>query len=229
MSARRWPEVRAHVLERIAAGEWPAGARLPTEAEMAAELGCARGTVARALGDLAAAGLLERRRRAGTRVAAAPVARAILHIPVTRHEVEARGARHAHRLLERARSTVPTALAETLGTAAGVRFWHLRTLHFADARPFAYEDRWLNPDVLTDDPPDFAAVSPNEWLVATVPYDTGTLGMAAAGASDIEAALLGVAPGAPILVVERRTRRGAATVTAARIAYAPGYRVETAL
>ena len=45
--------------QRIAAGEWQAGEALPSVADLAAEYDVARGTVTKALGRLAADGLVE--------------------------------------------------------------------------------------------------------------------------------------------------------------------------
>ena len=51
---------------RILSGEWPPGHRIPFEHELTARYRCSRMTVSKALGDLVAAGLIERRRRAGS-------------------------------------------------------------------------------------------------------------------------------------------------------------------
>ena len=72
-----------------------AGHDHPDRGGAGAEFGCARATVSRALRDLAEAGVLERRRKAGTRVALHPVRRATLDIPVTRQEIEGRGQSYA--------------------------------------------------------------------------------------------------------------------------------------
>jgi GntR family histidine utilization transcriptional repressor len=91
MGSKGWEDIRAEVLRRIRAREWHPGAQIPTEEDLAAEFGVARATVNRALRELATAGVLERRRKAGTRVAALPVRKATLDIPVIRQEIEARG------------------------------------------------------------------------------------------------------------------------------------------
>jgi len=58
-----------HLLaERISHGVWPVGECIPTEFELASEFQCGRHTVSQAIGRLAHEGLVERRRRAGTRV-----------------------------------------------------------------------------------------------------------------------------------------------------------------
>jgi GntR family histidine utilization transcriptional repressor len=86
-----WEDIRAEVLRRIRVRDWPPGGLIPTEETLAQEFGCARATVNRALRELAGAGVLERRRKAGTRVALLPVRKATLEIPVIRQEIEARG------------------------------------------------------------------------------------------------------------------------------------------
>ena len=77
-----WQSVHAEVLRRIRSREWLPGALIPNETDLAAEFGCARATVSRALRELADAGLLTRRRKAGTHVALNPVRKATLQIPV---------------------------------------------------------------------------------------------------------------------------------------------------
>jgi len=56
------------LVERISTGRFPIGECLPTEFELASELGCGRHTVSQAITRLVHEGLVERRRRVGTRV-----------------------------------------------------------------------------------------------------------------------------------------------------------------
>ena len=82
-SARtNWRDVMAEVERRIYTREWQPGQSIPNEADLAIELGCARVTVNRALRTLAEVGLLDRRRKAGTRVALHPVRKATLTSPL---------------------------------------------------------------------------------------------------------------------------------------------------
>ena len=94
-----WEDIRAEVLSRIRSKAWPLGTLIPGEEALAQDFGVARATVNRALSELARAGVLERKRKAGTRVAALPVRKATLDIPVIRAEVEARGEAYGLRLL----------------------------------------------------------------------------------------------------------------------------------
>ena len=127
-----WEDIRAEVLRRIRARDWPPGAMIPTEEELATEFGVARATVNRALRELAVAGVLERRRKAGTRVAALPIRKATLDIPVIRQEVEARGQTHSFRLLVQTEGTPPVPVASRLGLGPSQRMIYLETLHLAD-------------------------------------------------------------------------------------------------
>lgn len=222
-----WEDIRAEVLRRIRDRYWPPGAMIPGEADLAVEFGCARATVNRALRDLAEVGVLQRRRKAGTRVAALPVRKATLHIPVIRQEVQARGQTHSFRLLNQSTGLPPVAVSARLGVGPGTQMIYLETLHLADAQPFVFETRWLNADVLPVLVPDFAAISANEWLVAHVSYATGDIAFSAAGASRQEAAVLGVAVGAALFITERSTWGPDAPITYVRLAHAPGYRVQT--
>ncbi|MFA7344085.1 MAG: GntR family transcriptional regulator [Terrimicrobiaceae bacterium] len=56
------------LVERISLGLWPVGECIPTETELATEFQCGRNTVSQAITRLVHEGLVERRRRAGTRV-----------------------------------------------------------------------------------------------------------------------------------------------------------------
>ena len=162
---KSWQAIQAEVLRRIHARDWPPGHTIPNEVDLAREFGCARATVNRALQSLADSGLLERRRKAGTRVALHPVGKATLDIPVLRQEIETRSMTYGYRLVERALACAPAALG-TDKTAL-----HLIALHYADDVPYVVEDRWIN---LTSVPAaaeqPFDRISANEWLVITAPY-----------------------------------------------------------
>lgn len=220
-----WDDIRAEVLRRIRARDWPPGALIPGEAALAAEFGVARATVNRALRDLAEAGVLERRRRAGTRVAALPVRRARLEVPVIRLDVLGRGLSYGFRLLGDRTAGAPAAVAARLGLAEGLPLRLLETLHLAGGRPYVLETRWLNPACLPHPAPDFAAVSANEWLVTHVSLVAGDIAFGAEAADPHEAGLLDTAAGTALLVAERTTHDTGGPVTLVRLAHAPGHRV----
>lgn len=210
-----WQKVQAEVLHRIQSREWPPGGLIPGEAALAREFGCARATVNRALQALADDGWLERRRRAGTRVALSPLRRAQMSVAVLRKEVEALGKAYDHRLLAQ----------ELSGNLLS-----LRTLHRADAAPYALEERDID---LTQVPAavsaDFTAITANEWLVQNAPFDHGTMSYTSQAASPLDARHLSCPAGTPLLILNRETFSKAGRITSVRLAHAPGHTVTLAI
>lgn len=227
---KSWQSVQAEVLRRIHAREWHPGAQIPNEADLAAEFGCARATVNRALRNLAEAGLLDRRRKAGTRVALQPVAKAVLDIPVIRLEVEGRGQRYGYRLLSNTQTPAPPGIAAAMGIGAKGDVLHLLALHLADGAPYALEDRWINLDVVpaAADAP-FAQISGNEWLLENAPYTHGEISFSAVMADPQAVAALGCPDPSALFVLNRLTWDRESVVTKVRITYAPGHAMTTAL
>lgn len=225
-----WQDVVAEVKRRMGQRIWQPGDLIPGEVELAAEFGCARSTVNRALRELAEAGFLERRRKAGTRIAPDPVRKATLKIALIRLDVEGRGQAYTYALLERDETLPPTLTAIRLGLDPDKPILHLRCVHFADALPYIYEDRWLNtPAIPQVGEVDFSTTSANEWLVRNVPFTRGDIAFLADNASGEEAKNLGTDEGTAVFVTERTTYNGDDPVTVVRQVYAPGYRMLTTL
>ncbi|MEI4470964.1 UTRA domain-containing protein [Frigidibacter sp. MR17.24] len=219
-----WQAIRDEVLRRIRDRAWRPGDPIPNEADLAVEFGCARATVNRALRELAQAGVLERRRRAGTRVALAPVGRAGMKIPVLHRDVVEAGRRYGHRLILREVCRPPAAIAARMGLRAQATALHAVSLHLADDAPFAFEDRWIDPEVVPAIlAVDFAEVSANEWLVENMPFSEGDMRIAALPAPADAARQLGVPEGTALLAVERTTWREGRAITHVAQMFAPGH------
>jgi GntR family histidine utilization transcriptional repressor len=210
-----WQDIEAEVLARIRRRDWPPGAAIPHEADLAVEFGVARATVNRALQSLAEAGWLDRRRKAGTRVAAHPVRKAVLTIPILRTEIEATGATYGYRLLTRSE-------------AASVL--HLTALHLADGHPYAHEDRRVNiAAVPAIRDVDLSVESANAWLVANAPFTRGDYAVGAENADPDMAAAMDTAANTALVVVDRTTWDGDIWITQVRITFRPGHRIRTVI
>lgn len=224
-----WEAIRAEVLSRIRSRDWYPGALIPNEEALAQEFGVARATVNRALRELAAQGLIERRRKAGTRVALTPIRRATLEIPILRHEVESTGATYGYRLRAQELRVVDAPMAARMGLDPGASGLWIEALHLANEHVFAHETRWLNPAAIAGDLPRFDRLSANEWLVTSVSYLSGDISFSAEPASKVEAEIMGVAPGVALFITERMTWAERAAITWVRLAHGPGYRLQTAI
>jgi len=221
-------DVKRIAVERILNGIWAPGSVLPAETEIAKEFACTRTTVNRAMRELADEGYLERKRKAGTRVRPSPLRQAKLAIPLIREEIEATGARYRYARVSREGLAAPDWLAARLGLEPGAAVVHLTAMHYADDRPFAFEDRWINvaavPAVAEEG---FEDLGPNEWLVQQIPYTEAAFSFGAVAADARLAEFLGVAAGAPLLSADRMTRFREVPVTFAVFYFLPGYRVRT--
>ena len=225
---RTWQSIENEIIARITSRTWQPGDLIPTEAELALEFGCARATVNRAMRQLAETGLLERRRKAGTRVALNPVRKAALEIQITRHEVENRGGNYRHALLEKKIKQAPLQITSRLGLVHRSSMLHLRELHLSDNHPFLYEDRWVNLAIAPNiEKVDLEQISSNEWLVNNAPFTNCDITLSAQNASKIEAEMLATPENTSIFIIDRITWIGASPVTCVRLAYAPGYRLQS--
>ena len=222
--------MQEEVLRRIHARVWKPGELIPNEADLALEFGCARTTVNRALQSLAESGLLDRRRKAGTRVAAQPVAKATLDITVIRIEIEDRGQKYGYQRIERHEAVPPLAISGSMKTHATRPLLHVQALHMADDTPYAFEDRWINPEVVRDGfSESYETVSANEWLLKNAPYTHGEIAFSATSASPEEAKILCCQKNSALFAIDRLTWDSTLAVTKVRLLFAPGHQLRTIL
>ncbi|QPM91659.1 UTRA domain-containing protein [Pseudooceanicola algae] len=228
--AKSWILIRDELLRRVRERVWEPGALIPGEVELAEEFGCARTTVNRALRDLADAGLVHRRRRAGTRVAVNPPHKATLTIPIIREEVEARGGTYHHALQQRGTRPLPAHLGGVFPLPDGAEVLHTVTLHYEDGRPYIHEERYINlanaPDLADQD---FARISANEWLVQNAPYTGGDMSFFALPADAALADAFDTSLGTALFAAERSTWNDQGPITLVRMTYAPGFRMRTSI
>ena len=214
--------ILTEIEQRILRGRWPPGYRIPSEQQLSEHYGCSRMTVNKVLTQLARAGLVERRRKAGTFVMRSQSRSAVLEIQDIGAEVRSLGQAYRYEVLARKlrRSTRVDMAALDLQTAHQVM--HLTTLHFAAQRPFCLEQRLINLEAVPGAAAqDFSDEAPGPWLVHHVPWTSAEHRIRATGADADTALALKLKPGAPCLQVERRTWLGPHTVTSVRLTY-PG-------
>ena len=212
--------IRASIEARILSGEWPPGHRVPGEAELAAHYGCARMTANKALSALAHAGLVERRRRAGTFVARPRSQSMVLEIADLAAEVTARGDAYEWRLTSR-KLTRSDALGG--GKDGGGEVLEIEGVHLANGVPLAFERRLVKvAEVPAIASADLAQVAPGTWLLAHAPWTEAENRISAQAAPPEVAKALGLPKASSCLTVERRTWRGDAPVTLVRQYYVAG-------
>ncbi|MEM8657450.1 MAG: GntR family transcriptional regulator [Pseudomonadota bacterium] len=194
-------QVREALTSRIADGLWKAGAALPSEFALAAELGVSQGTVRKALDSMAADHLVERQQGRGTFVPEHTEARALFHFFKMR---DAAGAPILPQIVSQsARMTT----AEVFPGFDGARhLWQISRVRAVHGKPAMVEHVFVSPDHFTDLTE--ATALPN----ALYAYYQSTAGISIARAEDRLMAVpaptdvakaLALSPGTPLLKVDR--------------------------
>ena len=229
-SLNSWQEIQGEVLRRVQSGIWKPGTLIPAENELAQEFACSRATVSRALNALSSNGLLERKRKGGTRVNLNPVRKATLPIPVIREEVEGKGSSYRSLVLEQETRKPSPAIRALMTLEADNDVIHIKSLHMADNQPYAFEDRWVNLEVVPDfSKADLTKISANEWLLQNSGFSSGDVAFFALNAGQQEAENLGCREGEALFVLERLTQVNDQSITFVRLYYRPGHRISTSL
>jgi GntR family histidine utilization transcriptional repressor len=183
-------------------------------------------TVNKAVSALAATGLLVRKRRSGSFVAAPHSQESVLEIHDIRREVLDAGKSYRHRVLTRRIRAATRADAARLELEGPARVIALTVLHDAAEIPFVYEDRLISlaavPEAQAES---FVMEPPGTWLLAHTPWSEAEHKIrAVAGPPEVTDALA-IADAAPCLLVERRTWQAGLPVTQVQLFY-PGDRHE---
>jgi GntR family transcriptional regulator len=206
-------QARQALVDRIAAGDWAPGDKLPSEPALAAELGMHRLTVRRAVEELAREGVLHARQGAGTYVSRRPAPVAVT-IPLSREEfyenlraqLEAHGQRFRDLLLSTELADEPSVRADLRCPDGPLR--RIDSALEVDGELWAVSTAWGPAGRLSD--------AANRWRETDGVYglllgETGgplrylwrSFGAEPATIEDAE--LLGIRPGAPMLIREGLT------------------------
>ncbi len=221
-------DVKADLLDQISRGEMAPGSLVPNEVDLAERYGCARATVNRAMRELAEEGIVERKRKAGTRVRMAPIRQARFAIPVVREEIEAQGAVYRYALIERSVQEVPDWLRGRLALTPGQKVVRVVCMHWADGSPYQHEERWINPEVVPSVlEAEFSESGPNEWLLAEIPFSNAEISLMAVEATQEVADHMGCLAGNALFRTERTTWLQGRAITLVRLTYGRGHRMTT--
>lgn len=202
-----YQQIKSLLVQGLQAGEWSPGQAIPSEVELAARYKVSQGTVRKAIDELATENMLVRRQGKGTFVAThAEQATQYRFLRLTADDGKA--APLQRRLLECRRMRAPAEVARLLGLAAGEAAVQVRRLLLADGRPVVLDDLWLpgtpfkglTVERLEAWKGPMYRLFEAEFSVQMIRADEKVRAVAAAAE---EAELLGLAPGTPLLSVER--------------------------
>jgi GntR family transcriptional regulator len=199
-------QLKQYLHEQILRGHWKPNDLIPSEQELQEQFGLSRITVRRALSDLVNEGLLVRERGRGTFVAPPK----LTHSPQGRRSLTdsmlQQGIQPGWQILDRGFVEASSEVAEQLAVPAGSRVYCIRRLRLADDQPIGVHTAYLRGDLA--DAVDEAALREGGSLhyLSRLPQmisARATRIIEAVAATEVEARLLHVMPGSPILQITR--------------------------
>jgi GntR family histidine utilization transcriptional repressor len=215
-----YKQIERAVRAEILSGRWSAGHRIPSEHSLMEAFSTTRATVSKALSKLTEAGLLERRRKQGTRVAQTSDSHAVIGFLDVRKDIEASGRSYNFRVLTSQELVAGTATTFWPSVKQGTKLLKLVAVHEGADKAEVIEERYINlavaPDAATAD---FEAEAPNTWLLSRLPCTRLRHTIRAAAATTEQATRLGVSRGSPLLVSQRQTWADDLPVTWVKLVY----------
>ncbi|MFK7997661.1 MAG: UTRA domain-containing protein [Granulosicoccus sp.] len=221
-----WQDIQERIRANIRNRIWSPGDLIPGEIELAEQYGCARTTVNRALRELASTGVIDRKRKAGTRVALQKTRRVSAEIPIIRAQVEDQNRAYRFDILKKENVKPTHRIKQAMQIGPGCKVLHILSVHYADDTPYIYEDRWVNTQTISEiNKVDLSKTSANEWLVQHVPFTSGEFFIAACKAGTAVAKALEINIDEPVLNSRRVTWLEDQSVTNVNLYYATGHQL----
>ena len=204
-----YQQIKVPLTRSLSLGEWMPGAALPSETELAQRFKVSQGTVRKALDALTADGVLVRRQGRGTFVATHAEAQVQYRFLRLMPDQGRREAMQRH-FLELNRLRAGADIARALELKAGDTVLQLRRLLLAGDTPVVLDDIWLparlfkglTAERLSAYRGPMYRMFESEFGVRMIRAEERIRAVAASAA---DAALLDLAEGAPLLLVERRS------------------------
>jgi GntR family histidine utilization transcriptional repressor len=221
-----YQQIKKTIERKIAAGEWTAGQKLPSENELVAALEVSRMTINRALRELTQQGLINRVHGLGSFVAEAPRHASLIELQDIALEIEQRGKHHASRVLWLEQIEASTEVAEQMGIYVGAPVYYLLAVHLQDTTPVQLETRYVNPQAMPEFiHQDFTQTTSTAYLLKQFqPDEMEHIVRACLPDAEICAQLM-MRSGEPCLQLIRRTWKNDQVITYVTLTY-PGDRYD---
>jgi GntR family histidine utilization transcriptional repressor len=143
-----YQQIKRTIQHKIAAGEWTAGQKLPSENELVVALDVSRMTINRALRELTQQGLINRVHGLGSFIAETPRHASLIELQDIAHEIEQRGKRHTSRVLAQETVAATAVVAEKMGVLVAAPVYYLCAVHLQNDTPLQLEMRYVNPEAM---------------------------------------------------------------------------------
>jgi len=212
-----YQQIKIAITDKIKNGFWPPGHMIPSENQLASELGASRMTINRPLRELTAEGLLKRVHGLGTFVAEPPRQASLIELRSIADEIKMQGKAYRAEVLELSSVEAPEDIAQHMGIASGRPLFHVVVVHYQDEVPIQLEMRWVNPEkVPTFLDIDFTSTTPTSYLISQNELEHV---VEAVMPDELMATHLAVPNTEPCLKLKRRPWEGGVVVTSVDMIY----------
>jgi GntR family transcriptional regulator len=200
-------QIQRDLRTKIETGRWSIGAKIPPEPELQRTYNASRGTVRRAVDELARQGYVVKKPGKGTFVRSTSPILQKSELASFTQQLTARGLTPTTRLLSAGRIRAAEAkgrVREAFGLTSEAEVIHIRRLRLGDGMPLAIQSVYLLPDlcpgILEEDLSHLFRLYENRYRVqVNVADEMIRIGRAA----EDEAALLEIALGDPVVIRDR--------------------------
>jgi GntR family histidine utilization transcriptional repressor len=214
------------IQQKIAAGEWTVGQKLPSENDLVAALEVSRMTINRALRELTQQGLINRVHGLGSFVAETPRHASLIELQDIALEIKQRGKCYSSRVLALTTVEANAEVAGQMGLAVAAPVYYLGAVHLQDDTPLQLEMRYVNPQAMPEFiHQDFTHGTSTAYLLKQFQPDEMEHIVRACLPDAFVCEQLLMNPGEPCLQLIRRTWKNDQVVTYVTLTY-PGDRYD---
>ena len=203
----RYRDIADDLRRRLEGDEFAEGRVLPSESALSATYSASRVTIRKALEALRAEGLVDSRQGFGWFVAGSPVRQTLAQLGTIEAQLEAEGLRSERRITDFAFVPAPPEVRAVLGVDEVLS---VRRVNLADGEPFARVTVWC-PERLGRELSLSQVEEQSFYDLLPVRFGGATQTIGADAAGPLDAELLGVPVGSPVLVCRRVTADVAGT------------------
>jgi len=215
-----YQQIKNAITAKIHNGGWQPGQKIPSENQLAADLGVSRMTINRPLRELTGEGLLKRVHGLGTFVAEPPRHASLIELKSIAEEIAVQGKAHRAQVLSLKKVKAKRELAKRMEVSIGDQLFHIVVVHFQDDVPIQLESRYVNPKIVPEFLTiDFTTTTPTDYLISQIRPDELEHIVQAIMPDDFIAEQLRIPLTEPCLRLNRRTWVKDTIVTDADLIY----------
>ncbi len=215
-----YQQIKDAIRDKIRNGDWTIGQVIPSENQLAEQLGVSRMTINRPFRELTEEGYLRRVHGLGTFVAEPPRHAHLVELVSIADEIKQAGGTHRAELIEQTVEQIGAEMAERLNVQPQSQAFKVVMIHYHDGVPIQLEHRYVNPAALPEfGQADFSSQTPADFLINAIRPDELEHIVQAMMPDETIARQLDIPATEPCLKLKRRTWKDGVVVTSVDLIY----------